>query len=116
MKVFIALLLILPSLALYMKMNTRLCFGVEETMTSNYRFQFESNSNTTDNVTLSIVNKEGATIIHENRHSKQMEIPGHIAFTICFINDDSETTYISMDLWTSSSDNIKSLATKGDLH
>lgn len=118
MKSFFALLLlllVLPSHSLYLKMTTRFCFLMEE-IEGKYRFQFEANSATTDNVTLSIVNRNGATIANENTHQKQMEINGDVGFTVCFINDDSEPTYVTLDIWHEKANLIKSLATKGDIH
>jgi hypothetical protein len=64
MKIFLALLLLIPTLSLYVKLETKFCFLVDATDKGKYRFQFEAVSNTTDNVTISIVTRNGVTLLN----------------------------------------------------
>jgi hypothetical protein len=36
-----------------------------------------------------------------------MELPSDTDFTVCYINDDSELTYVTMDLWSENANHIK---------
>ena len=91
MNLLLLTLLVLECTAVYFEVQKRMCVGADSVDNETYHFYYEATSKNDEssNITLAIVDKNGASLAHEEVDHRYLEIPANIPFTICFANKDS---------------------------